>query len=137
MGKREILVVDDETTIRDIFKHALGEAGYPVVLASSAEEALKILKETNIHVMFVDLKLPGRSGTELCEEIRRNSHVPIIYAMTGNIDLFDLSDCRRIGFDDHFPKPFSIRLILKLAKQASEKLERWSSQGSLLLPILK
>lgn len=137
MGKRQILVVDDETAIRDIFENALGQAGYPVVLAGSAEEALEVLKKTNIHIMFIDLKLPGMSGIELCEEIRKTNHVPIIYAMTGNVGLFELSDCRRNGFDDHFPKPFSVKLIVKLAEDASERLERWADQGSLILPTLR
>lgn len=137
MEKREILVVEDETGIRDIFEEVLSKAGYVVVSAGSAEAALKILKQKNIHVMFLDIKLPGMNGMGLCREIRKHNHVAIIFAMTGHVGLFELSDCREAGFDDYFAKPINVEFILKVACDAFEKLERWAKEGSLLLPILK
>ncbi len=137
MDERQILVLDDEPAIRDVFDEALSNAGYTVVQAARAEEALGILKQKNIHVMFVDIRLPGMSGLEFCTEIRKHNPVAIIYAMTGYVELFELSDCRQIGFDDYLHKPVRVKLMLRLAEDAFEKLERWSEEGSPLLPVLK
>lgn len=57
MSEKKVLVVDDEEKIRDIFEQAFSKAGYIVRLAESAEEALEILKDDKIQVMFLDFSL--------------------------------------------------------------------------------
>lgn len=130
MKNREILVVDDETAIRELFKDTLGRAGYAVICAGSAEEALEILKKRNRYVMFFDIKLAGMSGIELCREVRKDNHIALVFAMTGYAGLFELSDCRGAGFDDYFPKPIRVETILEAAREAFEKLDRWRGKES-------
>jgi len=127
MAKR-ILVVDDETAIREMLERAFTKAGYTVVLAASGEEALSILEKENIQVIFLDLNLPGMDGLELCRHIRRDRPVACIYAMTGYASLFELSACRRAGFDDYFRKPIKLRSLFKAAEEAFERLERWKEK---------
>jgi len=124
--EKKILVVDDEEVIRNMLQEFLSKNGYEVRLAESAEVALDILKKESLMVMFLDLKLPGISGIELCKKIRKDNDVGIIYAFTGYTDLFGLIDCRRAGFDDFFTKPVKLELILQAAQDAFEKLERWN-----------
>ena len=124
--EKKILVVDDEEVIRNMLQDFLSKNGYEVRLAESAETALDILKRESFMVMFLDLKLPGISGIELCRKIRKDNDVGIIYAFTGYTDLFGLIECRRAGFDDYFTKPVKLELILQAAQDAFAKLERWN-----------
>lgn len=125
MDEKKILVVDDEVLILDMLKEAFGSAGYTVLTAESAEDALKILKDESVMVMFLDIKLPGMSGVELCKKIRIENQVGIIHALTGYSNIYGLLECRAAGFDDFLVKPVKINLLLKAAQEAFEKLERW------------
>ena len=122
--EKKILVVDDEPLIRKLLETAFTRAGYTVVLAGSGEEALEILKNEPINVMFFDIQLSGMTGIELCIQIRKENSIACIYAMTGSHSLFELSNFREIGFNDFFLKPFSLTTFLKTARDAFEKLEK-------------
>jgi DNA-binding response OmpR family regulator len=126
-GKKKILVVDDEAMMRDMLTAVLVEGGYKVFTAENAETALTILSVENIMVMFLDLSLPGVNGIELCKKIRKENQIAILYAFTGYSNLFGLLECRAAGFDDFFEKPTDIKILLKAAQDAFEKLERWKT----------
>ena len=125
---RKILVVDDEKSIRDLFTSALSDAGYDVYLAENGEEALDILGKQEIELIFLDLKLFGMNGIELCQHIRKTRPIAIIYAMTGWSGLFEIEECREAGFDDYFKKPISLDILLRSVEDAFEKLHRWKSR---------
>lgn len=129
MDGKKILVVDDEVLILDMLKDAFGSAGYTVLTAASAEDALKILKDESVMVMFLDIKLPGMSGIELCKRIRIEDQVSILYAFTAYSNIYGLLECRAAGFDDFFIKPIKINLLLKAAQEAFEKLKRWDTDS--------
>jgi CheY-like chemotaxis protein len=124
---RKILVVDDEEPMRDVLSMAFSKEGYTVVCAASAEEALEILREQTIQVMFLDLKLPRMSGLDLCKLIRCQDPIACIFALTGYACLSDLLKCRQAGFDDCFAKPVRLSVLLKTAQDGFEKLDRWKS----------
>jgi CheY-like chemotaxis protein len=126
MDEKKILVVDDEIQILNLLRELFSDAGYAVFTAESAEEALDILKEHSILVMFLDLKLPGMSGLDLCKYIRKNNRISSINAITGYSNLFGLLECRGAGFDDFFLKPVDLNLLLRAAQDAFEKFERWN-----------
>lgn len=123
--KQKVLVVDDEKMIRNLLRKALTREGYEVSCAENAEDALKILGKETIYVMFLDLKLPGMNGVELCREIRETYPVSVIYAITGYASDFEISDCRGAGFEDYFTKPVDLHTIFKAAANAFEKINRW------------
>jgi DNA-binding response OmpR family regulator len=122
---RKILVVDDEESIRDLFASAFSDAGYDVHLAENGEAALDILGMQEIELIFLDLKLFGMNGIELCRQIRKTRPIVIIYAITGWSGLFEIEECREAGFDDYFKKPMSLDLLFKSVEDAFEKLDRW------------
>jgi len=124
----KILIVDDEESIRVTFEYAAEEAGYTPFTAENGQEALKILENTKISIMFFDLHMPGMNGLELCRKIRSNHPIELIYAMTGYSSLFDLAACREAGFDDYFLKPLSIDLFLKTVRDSEDKLNRWKKK---------
>ena len=121
---RKILVVDDEVTILMLLREAFERRGYEVVTAQSGEEALEILKEEEFKVMFLDLKLPGIYGLELCKIIRNDQPEAKIFAITGYPSLFEHSNCLAAGFDLYFTKPMNLELLADTARQAFEDLEK-------------
>ncbi len=127
--QKKILIVDDEKIIRDLLEKAFKREGYTVYVAIDAENALSLLeKENDINVMFLDLKLPGMDGIELCRKIRCNKPMAITYAVTGYASLTELSKCRNAGFEDYFSKPVELRIIFKAAETAFEKIARWEKK---------
>ena len=123
-----ILVVDDEVSILRFLKKAFETKGYTIVTAENGEDALEALNKENIQVMFLDLRLPGMNGIELCRKIRKENPIACIYAMTGFNSLFDLTECRDAGFDDYFLKPIALDLFFRTAEEAFEKLTRWKKK---------
>ena len=123
--KGKILVVDDEASVRELFSSVFIEEGYEVITAEGGTEALKILQIEDINVIFLDLKLFGMNGIELCRQIRETKPVSIIYAMTGWSPLFEIAECREAGFDDYFEKPLDMDMLLDLVAEAFARLKRW------------
>ncbi len=119
MIEKKILIVDDEDTIRMVLDEAFSKAGYCVRLATGAEDAIPILKNEYIPVIFIDLGLKKISGMELCEHIRKNHSSAFIYALSGNAELF--SQCKK-GFDDCFSKPISIHTLYKIVEDSFNKI---------------
>ena len=123
--EKKILVVDDSKTIRDMFHAIFVRNGYHIRMAENAEDAIGISKRESIMVTFLDLELPGISGIDFCKKLREEGHMGFVFAITGRIDTYGLMQCRCAGFDDYFPKPFSLDVVTRAADQAFEKLERW------------
>lgn len=124
----KVLVVDDEPQSRDLIKVALEGEGYVIRDVASAEEALEVLKNEKFDAMFFDLGLPGMSGIELCEEVRKENPVAVIYAVTGFSEIFELADCRGAGFDDYFTKPVDLRILIEATHDAFRKISRWERE---------
>ena len=91
MSQETILVVDDEAFMREIFEEFYRQAGYVVQSAENGEQALGILEQESIEVMFLDLNMPLISGIELCIKIRENNPIACIYAVTGNASFIELA----------------------------------------------
>jgi DNA-binding response OmpR family regulator len=126
--QRKILVVDDEVSIRDLFQSFFADSGYEVLLAEGGKDALLALQMHDVDVIFLDLRLFGMNGIELCRQIRKTKPVSMIYAMTGWSALFEIDECREAGFDDYFEKPLDMERLLLLVDQAFERLERWKKR---------
>lgn len=126
----KILVVDDEHSIRELFEDICAEAGYSVFAAADAAEALAVLQREDMAVIFLDLKLFGMNGIELCRRIRSKKPLAIIYAITGWSGLYEVEECREAGFDDFFRKPLTVDLITRAIDEAFEKVRRWTHHGT-------
>lgn len=125
MDNKKILVVDDEPSILRLLSQLFTKAGYDVSTAENANDALKIIEEKNIIIMFFDLNMPVMNGMELCRQVKNLKPMSIIYAITGYASLFELSECLDAGFEDYFKKPVNMSTLLKIAQSAFEKVNRW------------
>jgi len=126
---KKILVVDDEQAMRELMTNILGELDGEVFLAEGAQEALLQVKHHDFAVIFLDLKLFGMNGIDLCREIRKLRPLSILYAMTGWTGLFEIEECREAGFDDFFSKPVKVEFLLQSVKEAFEKRQRWTRRS--------
>lgn len=121
---RKILIVDDEEAVRFSFDLVLSDAGYNVYWAEDGEEALQIIRDEDIKVIFLDLNLPHMSGVDLCRKIRKMKPDVSITAITGYASHFEIEDCYHAGFDDYLEKPVSLNLLQTTALKAFEKTKK-------------
>ncbi len=74
-----ILVVDDEASIRTLYREELEDAGYRVLCAEGGEDARRILGEGSVHLVVLDIKLRGESGLQILQEISRDrTDLPVV-----------------------------------------------------------
>ncbi len=125
IADKKIMIVDDDSAIGEILTQAFKEEGYEPFYAETAQKALSILKHVNIFIFFLDLKLPGMSGIELCQKIKKINPVAYIFAITGYAETYDLKEARKVGFDNYFIKPFHLDELVKVANASFKDLQRW------------
>ena len=117
-----ILVIDDEEVLRDACKQALTKKGYVTVAAENGDQGLQMVRELNPDLVLIDLKMPGRSGMEVLQEIQ-STHPDIVkIVITGYSTVSLAVEAMKKGADDFIPKPFTpdeIRMIVEkgLAKR--------------------
>ena len=126
-NKAHILVVDDDTRLRSLLTRFLRENGFMVSAAKGAEEARQLIKQYTFDLLTIDIMMPGESGLEFLEKLRKEDDVPVILltAMGESADRINGLEC---GADDYLPKPFEpqelvlrIKNILKRSPQEDQK----------------
>src|SRR4029079_17403869 len=105
---RTILVVEDETTLRETLADALEAEGFQVVQAADGRAALTRFRADHPDLVLLDLMLPELSGIEVCRIIRAESGVPIVMLTAKDSEL-DKVVGLELGADDYVTKPFSLR----------------------------
>jgi two-component system phosphate regulon response regulator PhoB len=110
----KILVVEDERDIQDLIAYNLRQAGHDVILASRGDDAVRVARQQRPDLVLLDLMLPGLSGKEVCQAIRRDSatqSTPVIM-LTAKGEEVDRVVGLEVGADDYVTKPFSMRELL-------------------------
>ena len=106
--KQKILIVDDEANLLEVLAVALENMGYGTVTAETAEEALAVLEEREVHLVLSDLRLPGLSGRELMEKVKAaNPDLPVVI-MTAYASLKEAVEIIKEGAFDYTVKPFEL-----------------------------
>lgn len=111
MDKRRILIIDDDKDLSMLIKDMLEDKGYEAYLTSSIDESYRVLEKEHFHLILLDINLPDGTGFSFCEELRRVSTVPVIFASarTSEDDKIIGLD---MGGDDYIPKPYSLKELM-------------------------
>lgn len=127
--KYSVLVVDDEPHMRRLIRIYLENAGYDVVESEDGENALDEMEHQSIHLVILDLMMPGMDGWETCSEIRsRQPAIPVLM-LTARTAVEDRVAGLGMGADDYLTKPFDGR---ELIARVQALLRRAYSQSELL-----
>ncbi|CCP38068.1 regulatory component of sensory transduction system (plastid) [Chondrus crispus] len=121
--KEKILVVDDETSIRRILETRLSMIGYEVISASDGEEALNIFRTEYPNLIVLDVMMPKLDGYGVCQELRKESDVPIIM-LTALGDVSDRITGLELGADDYIVKPFSPKELEARIRAVLRRVEK-------------
>jgi DNA-binding NtrC family response regulator len=113
-----ILIIDDEESIRDSCTQALDKTGYRVKAVKNATEGLRAFKDEFFHLVLLDLKLPGINGMEVLTKIKEeNPETPVII-ITGFASIQSAVEAMKRGACDYLAKPFGpeeLRIVVKKA----------------------
>jgi two-component system response regulator RegX3 len=113
MSPRRILIADDEPSVRDSVGYALAQEGFEVTPAVDGNDAEEKLGGDGMpfDLLILDIMMPGRSGLDICREVRGRSAVPIIILTAKDAEV-DKVVGLEVGADDYVTKPFSVRELL-------------------------
>ena len=116
--KNKILVADDTKNIRMLLTTCLELRGCEVISTGNGKNALKIINEEkeNLDLIFLDIRMPGMTGTEILRQIRsKNISCPVII-MTAFATVKNAIDCTKLGAVTYLQKPFSVKRVDALLK---------------------
>lgn len=122
----KILVCDDDKEIVEAIEIYLTQEGYEVVKAYDGQEALKVLKETPIDLLVIDVMMPRLDGIRATLKIREENNIPIIILSAKSEDADKILGLN-VGADDYVTKPFN---PLELVARVKSQLRRYTSLGS-------
>lgn len=115
-----VLIIDDESVIRDGCRQALEKSGYAVLLAGDGNEGIKIAREAKPDIALIDLKMPGISGMELIEILSRDVPDMVLVMITGYATIVSAVEAIQKGTYDYLPKPFSPDQLRAVVRRAVE-----------------
>jgi two-component system, OmpR family, response regulator len=124
-----ILVVDDQQEICDVVKDYLTGEGYLVSTAHDGGAMRRVLGQSQIDLVILDLMLPGEDGLSLARELRSESGIGIII-LTGRGETVDRIIGLEMGADDYLPKPFHLRELLARVKSVLRRVQSRTEEAS-------
>ncbi|WP_325893858.1 two-component system response regulator ArcA [Grimontia sp. NTOU-MAR1] len=127
MQTPHILIVEDEHVTRNTLKSIFEAEGYTVLEANDGEEMHQVLSHNQVHLVIMDINLPGKNGLLLARELREQGDMALMF-LTGRDNEVDKILGLEIGADDYITKPFNPR---ELTIRARNLLTRAMSQGTL------
>ena len=109
---KRILLVDDEPEILEYLQEALSSVGYRTETASSADEALQQIKIFQPHLVLTDHQMPGLTGLEMLQNLRRQENYVTVIFVSANVDTDCVIEALKAGADDYIRKPFRLTELL-------------------------
>jgi len=133
LEKANILVIDDEQMVRNSCSKILTEEGHTVSAAENGEKGLKMFGELNPDLVLIDLKMPGKSGLEVLEELEREDPDAVKIIITGYATIASAVDAMKKGAYDYIQKPFSPDELLLIVTRGLGKRRLLLEKRALLL----
>ena len=120
-----ILVVDDEESMRDSCRQALSGDGNKVEVAEDGAGGLAMLEKEPFDLVILDLKMPGLSGMEVLKKIKERDAEIVVVVITGYATIESAVEAMRRGAYDFIPKPFTPESLRVVVERALEKRRLW------------
>jgi DNA-binding response OmpR family regulator len=118
-ARKVVIVVEDELSIGELIAEAISdEPGYSAIHVSGPAAALEATKHVTPDVMVVDVRLPGMSGFELFDRLKkdpRTSRIPVLFETASGVE--DVAEFRRRGIATYVKKPFDLNVIVGYVKR--------------------
>jgi DNA-binding NtrC family response regulator len=124
MEEMKMMLVDDEERFFQTTKKLLEKKGYDVLTAASGAEALEALRTQEIHVVILDVKMPGMDGIETLKAIKRGFPLIEVIMLTGHGTVESAVEGLKSGATDYLTKPADVEDLLEKALEAFEKRRR-------------
>lgn len=123
-----VLIVDDEEGIRRTLRNYLVLSGYECITAADGPEALQLIRDRKVHVVLLDIKMPGMDGLAVLDEIRKYDFSIQVIMITG-YSTFDYTlQALEKGALDYIQKPFdNLDDVVELVGIAADRLRRWKT----------
>jgi two-component system, NtrC family, nitrogen regulation response regulator NtrX len=115
-----VLIVDDESAIRESLKGVLEDEGYKASTVESGEKCLDVLAKSVFDVVFLDIWLPGMDGLDALQKIRQTENPPEVIIISGHGTIETAVRATKLGAFDFIEKPLSVEKTLILLKNAAE-----------------
>ena len=132
---RRVLVVDDERSIRESLQMILEYEKYAVSLASAGSEALALLEKGEFPVVLLDIKMPGRDGLEILEEVKTRSPGTEVIMISGHGAVQTAIEAAKKGAFDFVEKPLDREKILITIRNAFERVSLAAENRRLALEV--
>lgn len=116
-----ILVVDDEQVVRRAISKRLTKAGHHCIEAGDSDKVIDLMKEGRPELVILDIKMPGKSGSELLPEILAAYPGTAVIMATAIVDPHVIVECMRSGAQDYIIKPFDLEYIAQIVTKVLEK----------------
>ena len=123
MGKKKIMVVDDEENLLELVKAVLEQEGFEVITASNGPECLEKLKKVKPDLILLDVMMPGMSGREVLEKIRENSktrNLKVAFLTVVRYSEMGKKDLEKLHVLDYITKPFDNKELVRRVKKMTE-----------------
>ncbi|MEJ2513472.1 MAG: response regulator transcription factor [Anaerolineales bacterium] len=127
MKSINVLVVDDEKSLRDFIQRNLEIRGYRVWTAGNGLEALAIFDQEYINLVILDVMMPNMDGLEALRKVREKSTVPVI-VLSALGEERDKVTALNLGADDYLTKPFGVNELLARVRAVQRRME-WGDSG--------
>ncbi len=121
-GSARIVIVDDDEHIRELASLYLQKEGFDVTCLSDGTTAAAQILSTNANLVVLDLMLPGKSGYDVCKQLRQESDIPIIMLTARDEDIDKILGLE-LGADDYLTKPFNPRELVARVKAILRRSE--------------
>lgn len=131
---QHVLIVEDEAKIASLLQDYLVQSGFEATVIHNGADVEEWLDNNSTSLILLDLMLPGKTGVEICKDVRKESSLPIIM-ITAKVEEIDRLLGLELGADDYICKPFSPREVVARVKavlRRSESSEKLSEKGLLL-----
>lgn len=134
--KNTLVLVEDEVLIQEMVSDFFTVQGWQTACFENGREALSYLQKNEVHMVLLDVMIPGMNGFEVCKEIRKNMEIPVIFLTALEAENMQLTGYG-CGADDYVTKPFSLPILFAkvnaLIQRTSKNMDEEVMQKGILM----